>query len=396
LSCDPDYAAGPRPPYDPATPAIEAAWLAKVQAYAADCGTAGGKLLDNLKTIDNVRDMNGIRQALGQKQINYYGFSYGTYLGQVFATVYPERVRRMVLDANVDPRRVWYQANLDQDFAFETVFQRFADWVARFDESYHLGTTGDEVEAAYYEALHELATSPQGALGAAEWADAFLVLGYAQGAWPDVADAFAAFVNSDDAGPATDLFLNGVDTTNDNGYAMYLATECSDTRWPKNWRVWQRDNTRVAAQAPFLTWGNAWFNAPCAFWPARSGEPVEVTGKAAPPILLLSETLDAATPFSGSLEVRRRFPKAALVATEGGTTHANSLNGNPCVDDPIVAYLVDGSLPARVRGKGPDVVCEAAPEPVPNALVPAVASGAAARAGVARSDFIRLRAATLR
>jgi pimeloyl-ACP methyl ester carboxylesterase len=66
-----------------------------------------------MKTTDSARDMESIRKALGARQINYYGFSYGTYLAQVYSTLFPSRVRRMVLDSNVDPRKVWYQANLD-------------------------------------------------------------------------------------------------------------------------------------------------------------------------------------------------------------------------------------------------------------------------------------------
>lgn len=382
LSCVPDYSAGPRPPYTPATRDIERAWLGRVGDYAKACGRAGGSLLRHVTTIDNAKDMNSIRQALGQSQINFYGFSYGTYLGQVFATLYPTKVRRMVLDSNVDPRRVWYDANIDQNYAFETVIQLFFDWVASHDDVYGLGATNDEVEANYYAALDSLTASPQGILGPAELSDGFLLAGYLQDAWPDVADAFAALVNGGDPGPATDLFLGFVDTEYDNDYAMYLATECTDTHWPQSWTFWRRDSNRVAADAPFLTWGNTWFNAPCREWRARPGRPVDIKGKNAPPVLLLGETLDAATPFNGSLEVRRRFPKSVLIATDGGTTHANSLAGNPCVDDPIVAYLAAGVLPARVRGGGPDVVCT--PPPLPE---PAAADEAQARVAVSTVDL---------
>ena len=365
LSCIPDYSVGPRPSYEPVTRAVEAAWIQRSKSYAKACGTNGGALLNHVKTIDNVRDMNAIRSALGRKQINYYGFSYGTYLGQVFATTYPDRVRRMVLDANVDPRRVWYQANLDQDVAFEKVITLFFDWVARHDSTYGLGTTEAAVERTYYAAQDALRAAPRGALGSAEWSDAFILAGYVQGAWPDVADAFTAFVNHDDAGPATALYEDSDGPGEDNSFAMYTATECSEGVWPRDWATWHRDNTRIARQAPYLTWNNAWFNAPCSFWPVRSGTPVQVKGKDLPRFLLLSETLDAATPFTGSLEVRKRFPSASLIATEDGTTHANSLNGNACVDDPIVAYLQDGTTPKRLKGKGPDVTCAASPEPEP-------------------------------
>jgi pimeloyl-ACP methyl ester carboxylesterase len=371
LSCIPDYSAGPRPAYEPVTRAIERAWLARVTDYAKACKHDGGKLLGHLKTTDNVKDMNAIRQALGERKLNFYGYSYGTYLGQVYATMYPSKVRRMVLDANVDPRRVWYDANIDQDYAFQTVIELFFDWVARHDSTYNLGTTADAVEDAYETAQDDLAASPRGELGPAEWADAFLVAGYVQAAWPDVAGAFAAFVNDDDAGPATDLFHGAVDTANDNGYAMYLATECTDARWPTRWSFWRRDNNRVARDAPFFTWGNAWFNAPCAFWPARAARPVDVKGRHVPPILLVSETLDAATPITGSLEVRQRFRASSLIAVDGGTTHANSLfGGNACVDDQIAAYLLDGTTPPRQR-RGPDVVCAAVPEPEPAMAVTA-------------------------
>jgi len=392
LSCIPDYAVGPRPSYEPTTPAVEAAWLMRSTDYAQACARNGGDLLDHVKTTDNVRDMNAIRSALGEKQINYYGFSYGTYLGQVFATMFPDRVRRMVLDANVDPRLIWYAANIGQDFAFEKVGKLFFDWVARHDDTYHLGTEESVVEAKYYAALDALRAAPRGVLGSAEWEDAFLLAGYVQQSWPDVAAAFASFVVDDDAAPATALYESFDGPGADNSTAMYLATECTDAKWPRNWDFWHRDNTRVAAKAPFLTWGNVWFNAPCAFWTAKSGRPVEVRGKHLPSFLLLSETLDAATPFSGSLEVRKRFRSASLIATEGGTTHANSLAGNACVDDRIAAYLADGTTPERLHGKGPDVVCQALPEPEP---APSSASRSAAPTnGAATLDVLRRAIAT--
>ena len=108
LTCDPNYFAGPRPLYEPLTPQLERTWLARSKGYAAACGKNGGALLSHMKTTDAARDMDSIRAALRQKQINYYGFSYGTYLGQVYATLFPSRVRRMVFDGVVNPKRVWY------------------------------------------------------------------------------------------------------------------------------------------------------------------------------------------------------------------------------------------------------------------------------------------------
>jgi hypothetical protein len=126
------------------------------------------------------------------------------------------------------------------------------------------------------------------------------------------------------------------------------------------------DNMRVAGTAPFETWGNAWYNAPCQTWRAPARRPVAISGAAAPPVLLISETLDAATPYSGALEARRVFGKSALIEGVGGTTHAGSLSGVACTDNAIAAYLADGTLPARVAGDRSDKRCPAVPQPDPN------------------------------
>jgi TAP-like protein len=109
---------------------------------------------------------------------------------------------------------------------------------------------------------------------------------------------------------------------------------------------------------------------------------VAVDGRRVPPILLLSETLDAATPFRGSLEVRKRFPRSALIEGVGGTTHAGSLFGDKCVDGAVAAYLANGTLPKRVPGNRSDKRCPPIPQPDPTA--PAV-KHAAERAELSRA-----------
>jgi TAP-like protein len=121
---------------------------------------------------------------------------------------------------------------------------------------------------------------------------------------------------------------------------------------------------------------------------------VKVNGRHVPGILLIDETLDAATPFPGSLEVRRRYPKSSLIAEPGGTTHANSLAGNACVDDQIAAYLADGTLPSRKPGNRPDAICAPLPQPVPDAE--AAASTASADSGAAAGLRQRLASRSFR
>ncbi|HJT78653.1 MAG TPA: alpha/beta hydrolase, partial [Gemmataceae bacterium] len=199
--------------------------------------------------------------------------------------------------------------------------------------------------------------------------DIFLQAGYYVFGWPDVAMAFSRWVGDRDATKLKALYDedNPQKAGGDNGYAVYLAVQCTDVPWPASWQTWRRDNWRVHRIAPFETWGNAWYNAPCRYWAGKPGIPVRVDGRSAPPVLLISETFDAATPFSGSLEVRRRFPRSVLVEGVGGTTHAGSLFRDACVDRTVAAYLTGGVLPKRVKADRSDKRCPPLPQPEPTA-----------------------------
>jgi pimeloyl-ACP methyl ester carboxylesterase len=367
LSCDPNYLGPNRPDYLPTTPALLHAWKSRSKGYAKDCAQDAPALLKHLKTTDTVRDMDRIRAALGKSQINYYGFSYGTYLAQVYTKLFPSRMRRMVLDSNVDPREVWYQANLSQDVAFDRNFAIFTTWIARHNFTYRLGTTPAAVRQRYNAVRTALIAAPiNGVVGPDEWDDIFVSSGYAQFLWPDLAQTFAGWANGGLGDPVVQAYQDTDGPGDDNGLAMYLATSCTDAPWKAN--DWLGDNWRTYYKAPFLTWDNAWFNAPCFWWRAKPGVPIRVTGAGVGDALLLDETRDAATPYEGSLYLRKIFRASRLVATVGGTSHAVSPSGNPCVDNKIFNYLAKGTLPRRMPGGGADVKCPALPRPTPAPL----------------------------
>jgi pimeloyl-ACP methyl ester carboxylesterase len=369
LSCDGNYFSNPRPQYIPYTASLEKTWLDRSKGYAQACAAAGGDLLNHLKTTDSVQDMDSIRAALGEQQLNFYGFSYGTYLGQVYSTLYPDKVRRMVFDGVVDPTRVWYRANLDQDIAFDKNMDIYFQWLAKYNEVYGLGTDWRKIKLDYYIQYAKLTAHPAGGFGPDELNDVMLSAGYYVYDWAEIGEAFAKLVNEGDYEPLLARYqdANPQGPGADNGFAIYLATQCTDVQWPKKWSTWRRDNWATFARAPFFTWGNAWFNAPCLYWSAPAGTPVKVNGSAAPPILLISETKDAATPYSGALKTRQLFPQSILIEGVGGTTHAGSLSGVSCTDDTIANYLATGALPARVSGNRSDVQCDPVPPPDPNA-----------------------------
>ncbi|RYZ32292.1 MAG: alpha/beta hydrolase, partial [Propionibacteriaceae bacterium] len=404
VSCDPEFAGYDRPRYVPASPALSEAWFAKTNAYTDACAKKNGPILDHLTTVDSAKDMESIRKALGQKKINYYGFSYGTYLGQVYGTLYPSHLRRVVFDGTVDPRKIWYDANLDQDQAFDVNIDIWFGWIAEHDSTYHLGTTEKAVRSLFYRTEEKLYKDPVkgkgGDLGGSEWVDAFLYAGYYQSTWTDLAATFSGFVRKGDVKALESAYLDasGYDPHNskaDNGYAVYLGVQCTDTKdWPQRWSTWERDSWRIFRTAPYETWANTWFNEPCRHWPAQQQKELKIDGSKVKSLLMVNETLDAATPYAGSLEVRKRFPKARLVAEPGGTTHAGSLYGNACVDDRIAAYLATGDLPKRRSGKRADVSCKPLPRPEPEASGTKTAKAekaarAAARAGSPELSALR-------
>ena len=375
LTCIPGYFSADRPNYVPTTKALLSTWLSRSKSYAHACASHSAlqsRLLAHDTTVDSAKDMDSIRAALGQKQITYYGFSYGTYLGQVYATLFPSHVRRMILDSNVNPLRVWYKANLDQDLAFDRNIDIWFGWLAKYHSVFKLPvtvTTEKQVRALFYAEEAKLGKSPAGGVvGPDEWVDIFLLPAYFEQTWVQWGHAFADWVNTHSAAAASTLvgLYQSVDAPgNDNGFAGYLAVECTDAHWPHSWAIWSRDNTAIFRRAPFETWGNAWFNAPCIYWPAPSSRAVRINGSRIHSALLIDETLDAATPFGGSLEVRKLFPHSVLLAEPGGTTHADSLSGDLCVDSTIAAYLTSGKLPKRNPHAPWDKTCKPLPVPVP-------------------------------
>ncbi|WP_449353566.1 alpha/beta hydrolase [Streptomyces shaanxiensis] len=375
LDCVPGYFNPVRPPSVPSTPAIEKANLERAKSFAAACGRKYADVLPYINTINAVKDMDSIRTSLGARKINYFGYSYGTYLGQVYAKLFPGNVRRLVLDSIVDPDGVWYDANISQDYAFDARQKALMAWIAKYDSTYELGTNPARIEAKWYAMQAQLAKTPAGGkVGAAELEDTFIPGGYYNGYWPDLAKAFAAYVNDKNAAPLVEAYENlaAIDASGDNGYSIYTAVQCRDASWPRDWKQWQKDNWAVYKKAPFMAWSNAWYNAPCAFWPTKTLKPVNVANSKLPPVLLFQATNDAATPYQGGVTVHRLLKHSSLVVEQGGGNHGITLSGNACLDKYLAKYLTDGTVP---RGHGTaDAVCKKLPDPKPAAAQPATAS----------------------
>jgi pimeloyl-ACP methyl ester carboxylesterase len=366
LSCDPSFFSGVRADYIPADAAAERALLARAKMYADDCEQRFGWLLPYMTTRDVARDLDAIRQAFGVSKINYYAFSYGTYLGQVYGTMFPQHVRRMVLDSTVDPAGVWYADNIDQDYAFQGRMDAFFAWVAKNHATYHLGDTTAQVQASWYRARKQLEEHPaNGMVGADEFDDTYLLGGYLNTLWPGLAQALASYLNDGQTGDLISQYqANGAQ--NENEFAVYNAVQCSDVSWPRSWARWDADTRAVYKTAPYQAWDNAWYNAACVYWPVTGpAEPMKIDGSGLPGILMLQGTLDAATPYAGAQDAHKQLPTAAMVVVEGGGNHGQSLEdpADGCVQRYLNAYLADGALPEATGLV--DATCPAVPDPAP-------------------------------
>ncbi|GAA3040047.1 hypothetical protein GCM10020000_18130 [Streptomyces olivoverticillatus] len=166
LSCvDPaSYVKGPTQAPEHPSAAYKKERIAEARAYAQGCARKAGGSLRHFTSLNNARDLDVLRAALGEQKLTYMGASYGTYFGALYATLFPGHVRRMVFDSvvNPDPRKIWYGNNLEQSAAFERRFGDWRRWVARHDSAYHLGRTPQQVLGSYEKVSRRLSRRAAG------------------------------------------------------------------------------------------------------------------------------------------------------------------------------------------------------------------------------------------
>ncbi|MEU8566999.1 alpha/beta hydrolase [Streptomyces pathocidini] len=352
----------PAPAYTPADAKAERARLDLSKKVADKCAAASKTLLPHITTANAARDMDRIRAALGRDKLDYLGYSYGSRLGATYATLFPQRTGRMVLDSIVDPGLTGYRTAYEQNTAMQKRARQFFAWTAKYDSTYHLGKTASKVGAAWEDARKRLRAKPAGGrAGIAELDDLLASVMYTDLQWGDLASAVAGYRRGD-----TGALLSAVNQLADSpaGYvnAAQLAYNCVDDAWPRDWRTWRKDTVASARKAPLFAWLNTWYSAPCAFWKAPTAKPVKIgaTGaKKLPPILLLQAADDPATPLSGARRMRQALAGSRLVVAGGGNHGQFLFDANPCMDRHATRYLSTGKLPAK------DATCKASPAPTP-------------------------------
>ncbi|MYR42972.1 alpha/beta hydrolase, partial [Streptomyces sp. SID5910] len=335
---------GPRPAPVRPSAAFKKERAAEAEAYARGCRERAGDALRHYHSLNNARDLDVVRAALGERKLTFMGTADGTYLGALYAELFPSHVRRMVFDAPVDPApdHVGYRAMLDRSEAFEDRWRDVREWIAGHDAVYGLGTTPGQVRRGYDRASAELARRPAGGtVGPAQLHAAFLGAGYDDVLWPYRAEALSAYLKGDPQPLVDQAGTHPEEETAEaeNADAVRTAVACNDTDWPAGFARWDRDGSRLARRAPFATWDQVWAHLPCAYWRAPRQRPLDVrTGPGElPPTLLLAAERDAAAPYDGALELHRRLSGSVLVTERDTGTHGIAGGADTCVDGRLEA-----------------------------------------------------------
>lgn len=333
-----------------------------------------------VNSYQTVRDMDLIRALLGEAKISYNGESAGTYLGAWYATTFPDRADRFLLDANEDWTAPWSEIFPAAHRGFQRAFDdAFVPWLAGGDATYHLGTTPAQVRATISARRAALvahpATLPDGTvIDARSYDTGINALLYKTVLYPYLGGALSAVerldtATADELALAAYSFGYQVPLTLTHDVDPMIAIRCQDTRSPSvpgTIATWLIDRVRY----PLI---GKYGPQECAFWATPpTGSPV--TGRGMPPVLMVQNTGDPATPYDGGLRAHRKTPGSRLLTVVDEYSHAAfNLMGNACVDSYGRDWLINGRLPRR------DVTCQG--NPLPDYEIPALPSAAAAAAG---------------
>ncbi|GAB3893871.1 alpha/beta hydrolase [Kibdelosporangium lantanae] len=313
--------------------------VGRARRVAEGCVRDGGDLIRHISTQTEARDLDRIRVALGERELSYVGVSYGTYVGAVYATMFPGHTDRVVLDSNDDPDPELVERGWLANFAVgaEDRFPDFATWVAARNNTYGLGDTPDAVRAEYLRQADELDRHPRpDVTGAFLRAGVFNSL-YSDSGFPVAAEALRAVRTG---GPLPVIPVPPPDQLQ-NIVAVQTATACNDVAFPRD--GYARAVAQNRRDFP-LTAGMPVNIGACAFWPYRPDNAVRITSRGPDNVLLVQNTRDPATPYKGALNMRGAFgQRARMVTVNSGGHGAYLANGNACGDSAVSRFLVDGT-----------------------------------------------------
>ncbi|WP_331749376.1 alpha/beta fold hydrolase [Streptomyces sp. NBC_00046] len=338
--------------------------VAVARDLAGRCERAHGDVLPYVTTRNTARDMDVVRAALGADALSYLGYSYGSYLGEVYTQLFPGRTDRMVLDGVNSPEHYSQTLLRGAEAANEAALRAWASWAAARHGTYGLGATRAEVLATVDHILGAAAQKPLrigkaylldehvlpavfiGGLGSdlderrAELAATVRLLARAADREPvEPSEALAGQM---------EFLLTGAGSAPSSQMTAIICGDVAERRGVGSyWRAVQESRERFPLVGPLAN--NI---TPCEFWDRPAEAPTVLDNDV--PALLVNATSDPRTLYAGAEALRELWPSSRLLTVHGARQHGlYGEYGNACVDQRVNAYLRTGRLPAR------DLTCEA-------------------------------------
>lgn len=356
-------------------------------------------LTQHIHTDATARDMDLIREVLGDAKLNYIGYSYGTWLGIWYASLFPERVGRMLFDSSMNIIGSYDDATLLQEGGTHRVLdQILIPYAARHPDRFNLGSSAAQLNRT----LLALPTSLKQELFAT------FSFNTSEGIDTDVLRMTAAvglqvlrvrLANATEAELHTAIDAYGFTSGPDNAVAaniahqlaaklfmprqrpvnitkpsdaVYRAVICNDMATSNDEQYWIAIGNQHAARYPMIG-GAATYN-PCLYWSAPVTTRPALAGVSQTlPLLMLQSRFDADTPFEGAQVTLDALPKASMILIENEYKHGLFPYDVACVDTKIADYFVNGAMPDRISS-------------CPGKLLPADAAAAKASSGQRLQD----------
>ncbi len=332
---------------DPDDPTEEQALIDAQKLQASACQKDVGTKLSSYGTAAAARDLDRLRQAVGDDHLTYLGFSYGTYLGSVYATLFPDKARALVLDGAVDP--TLDDGGLRQAQGFELAFQRFATACATSPAC----TAKPDARALYDQDKTKVEAKPvptadaKRPLTSGSMLTGVAAALYSQRSWPILALGLA-----DVAAGNGQLLLAMGDNQNDrkgngsygNISDAFRVIGCDDEKLRPTVAEARADAAEFATKAPLLGAAQGWGNISCQGFPqADEAVPTVSAPTVATPIVVIGTKGDPATPFENTAKLASVLGKAVTVSWDGDGHTATTKS--PCVDAAVSDYLIDLKVP---------------------------------------------------
>ena len=342
-------------------------WIAQARTESAEfgaaCAASTGPLIEHVGTDSTIQDLDMLRQIVGDDALNFFGYSYGTYIGAQYAERYPDRVGRLVLDGAMDPQTTLSEVVREQTRSFEDALRRYVDDCVLRENCpgiamNGLSGTGPGLADAVMEWIGSLLdradtetmrASDGRVLNSGTLLTAIITPLYSADSAEMLDDLFMSVAQGD---PETafwyaDYYYDRVDGEYaSNSTESFQAINCLDYPSDDDPERMRERAAELAEIAPTIGRFQGYGDISCAEWPASAtAERTAVSAAGADPILVVGTTGDTATPYRWAESLAKQLESGQLL-TYVGEGHT-AYGGNTCIDTAVDEYLLTGALPAE-------------------------------------------------